>query len=96
MILLDTEFAKSIGFTSDKFTEWSYLYYHGDILWISLIATVKPRNGDFRAMMENIIKEGYTFRIPTPLGRMSKICIKQGWRLSHDKDCAFYTNEVLA
>jgi len=90
---VDTPFAESIGFTSDKFKEWSYLWYEDGILWISLVGTVRPGNGDFRAMMEKIEGAGFTFRIPSPMGQMIKIGIEQKWNVGSDDRCTFFTNE---
>jgi len=100
MIDLDSDFGRSIGFTSDLFKDGSFLF--GDengILWISMVLAKHKGAGDFRSMMQNIESMGITFRIPTPIGNMVRICMKQGWMLksAYDPDAGehifYFTNE---
>lgn len=97
IIELDSPFAKQIGFTSDGFDKDCYLWGVPDknLVWLSLI--ISTRKGAFRALMHNIQKLGYKFRIPTPLGRMLQIGQKQGWKLKSSLEYGDYvkylTNE---
>ena len=92
MIKLDSPFAKKVGFTSDKFRHDSYLWGFAEGLMISNIAS--DVKGSFKAMMQNIEKNKFNFRIPTPSTRMQEIGEKQGWRLGDDPSgLTFLTNE---
>ena len=87
IINIDTEFAKELGFTSDKFGFGSYLWKKDNTIIISAIwSTVK---GAFRNLMQNIEQKGYGFKIPTPFPRMLEIGEKQGWKLITEYDDLF-------
>ena len=77
MIKIDTEPAKLLGFTSDKFRPYSYLWWDGDRIIISFIAS--KQKGAFRELIEKILQNGFDFEIPTPNRRMREIGAKQGW-----------------
>jgi hypothetical protein len=79
VIHLDDESAKLIGFTSDKFSDYSYLWNTGRSIYISIIGTTKKGNGDFRKLVQNILRYGYDVRIPTPLGKMLYLVQKNGY-----------------
>lgn len=92
---VDSEFGKELGFTKEAgFAQdsymWGYPQYNG--LMLSLIICTKK--GGFRNLMQNIIKNGYIFRIPTPSIRMKEIGKKQNWTLGTDGELEFLTNEV--
>jgi hypothetical protein len=77
IIDIDTETAKRLEFTSDKFNPASYLWKTGNTIVISFImAKVK---GAFSQLIKNITAEGFYFEIPTPSKRMREIGEKQGW-----------------
>lgn len=76
IILLGSESAQILGFTSDKFG--GYLWKDGNAIIISLITShVK---GNFKSLIERIRSLGFAVKIPTPLGRMEQIVIKNGYR----------------
>lgn len=76
IIDLDTERAQAIGFTSDKYE--GYLWKEDDAVVISFI--VSKKRGNFRELVRRIHALGLTVRVPTPLGRMQEILIKNGYQ----------------
>ncbi len=81
MIPVDSDFARCIGFTSDKFLPHSYLWGKGDTVIVSFIHAKEPRTGAFRDIVKNIEKLKLAVEIPTPSDRMIEIGKKQGWRV---------------
>ena len=77
IIGIDTESAKQLEFTSDKFNPASYLWKTGDTIIISFI--IAKQKGAFSRLMKNITAKGFYFEIPTPSNRMREIGDKQGW-----------------
>jgi len=77
IINIDTEAAKELGFTSDKFNPASYLWRDGNTIIVSLI--IANRKGAFCQLMKTITEKGFDFEIPTPSNRMREIGKKQGW-----------------
>lgn len=76
MIKPDSKFAKTIGFTSDKFSGW--LWRDGKYIWISFIESKDPHKGNLKHLFDKIEELGYIIIVPTPLGRMIEICLKRG------------------
>ena len=83
IIEIDTPKAKELGFTSDKFSDFSYLWEDGDDLIVSCISTLEfeEHTGAFRNLMEKALAKYLNVIIPTPLRRMVEIGEKQGWSL---------------
>jgi hypothetical protein len=77
IINIDTEPAKLLEFTSDKFNPASYLWKTGDTIVISFI--MARQKGAFCQLIKNIAAQGFYFEIPTPSRRMREIGKKQGW-----------------
>lgn len=75
MIELDSEAGQEIGFVSSKFD--GYLWKTKDSIMISFI-TSKTR-GNFKELVEAIKAKGLGVDIPTPLGRMQDIVIKNNY-----------------
>ncbi|MDR0474548.1 MAG: hypothetical protein LBH43_12860 [Treponema sp.] len=75
IINIDTEPARLLEFTSDKFNPASYLWKTGDTIIISFI--IAKQKGVFCQLIKNIITQGFYFEIPTPSGRMKEIGKKQ-------------------
>jgi len=92
IIKIDTDSAKELGFTSDKFNPASYLWRKDNTIFVSLI--IANRKGVFCQLMKTIQEKGFDFEIPTPSGRMRQIGEKQGWRLC-ERDSDFGIVEVL-
>ena len=93
---VDSDFGKEVGFTTEAGFDkdcymWGYPHENGIIL--SLI--ICNKKGGFRNLMQNLIKRGYLFRIPTPSDRMVEIGNKQGWIYGTDGTCEFLTNQKL-
>lgn len=83
IIDIDTPKAKELGFTSDKFSDFSYLWEDGNNLIVSCISTLEfeEHTGAFREFMEKALEKYLNVIIPTPLPRMVEIGEKQGWPL---------------
>jgi len=77
IINIDTEPARLLEFTSDKFNPASYLWKTGDTIVISFI--MAKTKSAFCQLIKNITAEGFYFEIPTPSNRMKEIGEKQGW-----------------
>ena len=93
IIEIDTEPAKLLGFTSDKFEPCSYLWRKGNTIIISAI--MSETKGAFRELMETIQQLGFDFEIPTPSLRMREIAAKQGWIACEKDSEIFGVVEVL-
>ena len=76
IINLDTDRAKVLGFTSDKYE--GYLWKQGDAVMVSFI--VSKQRGNFRELVRHIHALGLTVKVPTPLGRMQEILLKNGYQ----------------
>lgn len=81
MIELDSENAKELGFTSDRFNVGSYLWKDGNDVVVSFIWS--KAKGNFKALVDAIKAKGCTVVIPTPLGRMQDIVAKNGYAHKH-------------
>ena len=75
-----------LGFTSDKFSQESYLWIKDGCVYISFIHSLK--RGCFRSLVERILSLGYVVRIPTPIGRMHDIVMKNGYERKYDPACS--------
>jgi len=76
----DSEFGRQIGFTSDKFEGW--LLKKGDVIYISLIINKQPEKDNLSKLLDNILRLGYTIKVPTPLGVIELKECKKGFRLA--------------
>lgn len=76
MIELDSEFAKEIGFTSDKFD--GYLWRIDRKIIISVIWSLKEGCGNLSRLFEAIELRGFTVAVPTPSIRMASILRGKG------------------
>ena len=77
IINLNSEFAKEIGFTSDKFAGW--LWKDESRIIISCIDSLQPNQGNFSLLLKAIQQAGFDVAVPTPLPRMKAILIKKGF-----------------
>jgi len=77
IINIDTEAAKQLGFTSDRFNPASYLWRSGNTIIVSFI--IAKQKGAFCRLMKAITGQGFDFEIPAPCSRMREIGEKQGW-----------------
>ena len=78
LIYLDTPFAKELGFTSDKFDGW--LGENNGYIYISFIESHQPGEGHLSELFENILKQGYGIKVPTPSAHMKAIIEKKGFK----------------
>lgn len=77
IVELDTEFAKSIGFTSDKFH--GYLWKDGNVITISLIESKIQGSGYLRELFHIIEYKGFKVKVPNPLPNMQVILEHYGF-----------------
>ena len=83
VIELDSEFAKEIGFTSDKFQ--GYLWKAGDYISISAIKSIHPEQGNLSALFACIEEKGFSIKVPTPLPKMEAILNQKGFKRTIEK-----------
>ena len=77
IVEIGSPLANELGFTADKFD--GYLWRIDNEIVISLIISLDPEMGNFRALVKRIKENGFTVAVPTPLGRMKSILIKWGF-----------------
>ena len=82
----DSAEARRWGFTSDKFDGW--LWRRGDTIWVSLIVSKHPGEGNFRRLMENILETEACVVVPTPSpsNRMCGILERMGFEGGYEMD----------
>jgi hypothetical protein len=71
----DTKRGELLGFTKKKFD--GYLWKVDSAIYISYIAS--KRRGNFRKLVSRIHALGFTVKVPTPLGRMQDILLRNGY-----------------
>lgn len=95
---IDSQFAKKIGFTSDKFfKDTSHLQKDDENVCILTIQTVNLNEsisgskgtGYFKELCNNILRLGYNIKITDPILRMREIIIKEKYILTHEKSKNF-------
>lgn len=84
MIAVDSPCGIKLGFTSDKFERFSYLWKSGNCIYVSMIQVLNEKRGDFKTLVDNILSAGFTIKIPTPLGRMEYIVRKNGYTKTYE------------
>ena len=94
IIDLGSPAANELGFTSDKFD--GYLWRMGDEIYISLIRSKQPGQGNFSALIKAIKAAGFRPVVPTPMARMLSILKKWGYiseirEAEHGFSCVVYT-----
>ncbi len=72
----DSPAGRTFGFTTDKFTPFSYLWKKGDAVYISMISAMNPGKGNFKGLVQTLVGKGLTVKIPTPIGKMEDIVRK--------------------
>ena len=80
IIKLDTNFVKLIDFTSDKFTDLSFLWRIDGHIYISMIESTDKSKGYLTKLFDAIQREGYGIKVPTPFPLMEAILIKKGFQ----------------
>lgn len=84
IIQLGSCYGNMLGFTPDKFEEGSYLWLNRGAIYLSMMMT--KGKGNFRALVAEILRRGYAVKIPTPLGRMQQILLKNAATYVHTKE----------
>ena len=79
----DCDFAKEIGFTSDKFS--GYLWKRGNAILVSLIISREERRGNFLHLLNALKEKGCDIVVPNPSSRMALICDRFGMELIQQK-----------
>lgn len=92
IINLDSEFAKEIGFTSDRFAGW--LWRDESRIIISCIDSLQPNQGNFSLLIKTIHEAGFDVAVPTPLSKMQAILTRKGFTPKHEQDPAMGDVEV--
>ena len=78
IIELDTEFAKEIGFTSDKFE--GFLWKVEKYIYISCIKSIRPKQGNLSSLFNAIREKGFGIEVPSPFPLMEFICEQKGFK----------------
>lgn len=76
-INIGTPTADALGYTADKFDGW--LWKKGGEIWVSFIISKQPGQGNFRALVKNILGTGHGVVVPNPSKRMMDICVRLGF-----------------
>lgn len=84
IIDLDTDFAKQIGFTSDKFD--GYLWREDKYIMISLIISKHKGSGHLSELFKKIHSLNYGIKVPTPMPKMEAILQKYGFHKTCEYD----------
>jgi hypothetical protein len=92
-IAVDSNYAKELGFTSDKFTRDSYLWKSGDRIMISLIVSRHPGQGHLSELFAAIEARGLRVAVPTPSADMRRILKQKGF-VPHMEEGSFGFVEV--
>ena len=92
MIGLDSKMGNQLGFTSDKFDGW--MWKNEDCIYISFIESKDEGKGNLSRLFDNIVEQGYTIKVPTPMGRMISILTKKGFKRTTEPADEFGENET--
>jgi len=85
MIKIDSERAKKLQFTSDRFTWASYLWEESGYVCISSIISKEQRKGYLEDLCRNIWNEGLKVKIPTPSKLMRRFLNKHQFEQTWDE-----------
>jgi hypothetical protein len=80
VIGLDSEFAKKIGFVSNRFLSCSYLLGEGNRILIQTIECSDRRRGYLRELFKAIWALGAEIAVLTPLSTMESILVHYGFK----------------
>jgi len=76
---VDSEYAKSIGFTSDKFDGWLWRKEGETRIMVSFIKSTDPGKGNLSRLFDAVHAQGLAVAVPTPLGKMQAILTRKGF-----------------
>lgn len=68
---------KRFGWTKSKFR--GYLSIEDNTIWISAVWSKQMGKGNYSRLVKNILKAGYTIKVPSPFPRMVEICKHLGF-----------------
>lgn len=71
-IPIDSQFAREIGFTSDKFN--GFLWKEDNVIYLSLIESHNEGKGNVRNLILTLQEKGYDIQVLPVNARMVKIC----------------------
>jgi hypothetical protein len=74
-----------LGFTEDKFIGYISLM-PGNEIYISAIWSVHPGKGNFKDLVNSILSDGYTVKIPNPFPNMQEIAAHLGFTFTYEED----------
>lgn len=83
MIKLDDDFAKKLGFTSDKFH--GYLFKIKNDIYISMIVSLHMGKGNVSKLFNRVLELGYNLKVPLPILDMVDIVKKKGFEKTIEK-----------
>ena len=89
IIRLGSPDADELLFLPENFSADSYLWKMGDAIMLSFIASSHPGHGALRRLVKRIHALGLDVKVPTPLGRMQDIVLRNGYEHTtepHDQD----------
>lgn len=68
---------KKYGWTKSKFR--GYLSIDGKTIWVSSIWSIQKDKGNYSRLVKNLLKAGFTIKVPSPFPRMEAICQHLGF-----------------
>lgn len=92
-VLPGSRFGKSIGFTSELFD--GYLWVNEDEIYVSLVTSLKPGEGNFRRLLETLLATGKTIKVPTPPDKMRSILKRYRFVETVERDLVFGLTPVM-
>ena len=70
-------------FSADEFD--GYLWGKRDSVWVSLITSLKPGNGNLSKLFEAILASGRAVKVPTPFAHMQDILERKGFERTEEE-----------
>lgn len=83
-IEIDSENGKIFGFTSDLFE--GYLWKKENDIYISFIISIHEGKGNLRKLFDNILRQGFNVKVPTPFPRMQNILLWLGFNQTFEQE----------
>jgi hypothetical protein len=64
---------------------YGWLWRKGKYIYISFIESLKPGQGNLLRLFDDILKQGYGIKVPTPFARMQMICEKNNFKHTYEE-----------
>jgi len=77
-IEMDSEPAKQLGFTSERFEGW--LWKHGKYIYVSYIVSRQEGKGNLSRLFKRIQSFGFGIKVPIPFPKMEMILRSHGFK----------------